>query len=134
MSDIEDDDDGPAYGEFVVWFMRTIALLWLIKGLMHWYSLLGVGEGEATRFLGMPDAVQAAIVMFAVFDLVAAVGLWMAAPWGGVLWLLAAAGYVILEVFLPEVFGRQYIFLGFVCCLILVYFFLIYMASRAADR
>ena len=33
---------------------------------------------------------QATIVAFACFDLLAAVGLWLAAPWGGAIWLLCA--------------------------------------------
>ena len=33
---------------------------------------------------------RATIVFFAAVDLLAAVGLWLAAPWGGVLWLLCA--------------------------------------------
>ena len=35
----------------------------------------------------LPRALQGAIVFFAAVDLLAAVGLWLAAPWGGVLWL-----------------------------------------------
>jgi len=131
MSDIEPERSGPAYGEYIVWFMRAVSLLWLAKGVMHWFVVLGVGEGEATTFLGMPTRVQSAIVLFAVFDLVAAVGLWMAAAWGGVLWLLAAGGYAVLELLMPEIFGRQYYFIGTICVLILVYFFLMFMASRA---
>jgi hypothetical protein len=33
---------------------------------------------------------QATIVAFACFNLLAAVGLWLAAPWGGAIWLLCA--------------------------------------------
>ena len=39
----------------------------------------------------LPRPLQATIVFFAAVDLLAAVGLWLAAPWGGVLWLLCAA-------------------------------------------
>ena len=134
MSDVEPDRSGPAYGEYIVWFMRAVALLWLAKGVMHWFVVLGVGEGEATTFLAMPSQVQSAIVLFAVFDLVAAVGLWLAAPWGGVIWLLAAGGYVLLEMLMPEIFGRQYFFIGIICILILVYFFLMFMAARVPQE
>jgi len=134
MSDVEPDRAGLPYGEYVVWFMRGISLLWLAKGVMHWFIVLGVGEGEATSFLAMPPQVQSAIVLFAVFDLVAAVGLWLAAPWGGVLWLLAAGGYVLLEMAMPQIFGRQVVFIAVICVLILVYFFLMFMASRSTDQ
>jgi uncharacterized membrane protein (DUF2068 family) len=36
-------------------------------------------------FDNLPPLRIAAVIYFAVFDLVAAVGLWMAAPWGGVI-------------------------------------------------
>ena len=36
---------------------------------------------------------QATIIYFAVIDLMAAVGLWMASTWGGVLWLLAVMSH-----------------------------------------
>ena len=42
------------------------------------------------QFATLPLALQATIVAFACLDLLAAIGLWLAAPWGGVLWLLCA--------------------------------------------
>src|SRR5438045_748752 len=77
---------------------------------------------------------QSACVVVAVFGVVAAVGLWMAAAWGGVIWLLAAAGYVLLEVLNPDIFGRQFMFMAVICVLILVYFFLMFMASRTTEE
>ena len=48
---------------------------------------------------------QAATVFFAVIDLVAAVGLWLAAAWGAVIWLMAVASMLAVEIFFPQVFG-----------------------------
>ena len=75
---------------------------------MHWSLVLGLGEGQDTRFLAMPVMSQSATVFFAVLDLVAAVGLWMAAAWGGVIWLIAAMSHLFLNLFMPHVFGRQH--------------------------
>jgi uncharacterized membrane protein (DUF2068 family) len=44
-------------------------------------------------------------VFFAVIDLVAAVGLWLAAAWGAVIWLTAVASMLAVEIFFPQVFG-----------------------------
>jgi uncharacterized membrane protein (DUF2068 family) len=44
-------------------------------------------------------------VFFAVIDLVAAVGLWLAAAWGAVIWLMSIASMLAVEVFFPQVFG-----------------------------
>jgi len=129
MSTVEDDDSTP-YGEYLVWFMRAVAVLWLAKGLMHWSLVIGLGEGPDTRFLGMPPMTQAATVFFAVLDLVAAVGLWMAAAWGGVIWLIAAISHVLLNLFMPHVFGRQLTFISVIIILVAVYLGLTFMASR----
>ncbi len=48
---------------------------------------------------------QTATVFFAVIDLVAAVGLWLAAAWGAVIWLTAVASMLAVEIFFPQVFG-----------------------------
>ena len=47
---------------------------------------------DRARFPDVSAAVVAATIFFAVLDLVAAVGLWLVAPWGGVVWLLTADG------------------------------------------
>ena len=44
---------------------------------------------------------QTATVFFAVIDLVAAVGLWLAAAWGAVVWLTACVSMAAVEVFFP---------------------------------
>ena len=44
-------------------------------------------------------------MFFAVIDLVAAVGLWLAAAWGAVIWLTAVASMLAVEIFFPQVFG-----------------------------
>ena len=36
---------------------------------------------------------------------VAAVGLWLAAPWGAVVWLTASVSMVVVEVFFPQMYG-----------------------------
>jgi hypothetical protein len=44
-------------------------------------------------------------VFFAVIDLVAAVGLWLAAPWGAVVWLTSVVSMAMVELFFPGVYG-----------------------------
>ncbi len=74
----------------LVWFMRTLAWVWVAKGLFNWSLVLGAFPGYGD-FTMLPLPLQGSIVFFAAVDLLAAVGLWLAAPWGGVLWLLCAA-------------------------------------------
>ena len=79
-----------SWTDALVWFMRTLAWVWVAKGLFNWGLVLGALPGYGD-FTALPQALQGSIVFFAAVDLLAAVGLWLAAPWGGVLWLLCAA-------------------------------------------
>ena len=73
----------------LLWYMRTLAWVWVAKGLFNWAIILGAFPALGD-FTTMSLALQATIVAFACFDLLAAVGLWLAAPWGGAIWLLCA--------------------------------------------
>jgi hypothetical protein len=89
----------------LVFFLRLMAAVSLVKGLYHWSRVVGIGVGPAEMFEYHSVAWQAATVFFAVIDLVAAVGLWLAAAWGAVIWLTAVASMLAVEIFFPQVFG-----------------------------
>jgi hypothetical protein len=80
-----------------------VAVLELLKGLLHWAVLIGVA---GTSVLDTPTAFRVATVYFAVLDPVAGVGMWLTSSWGAVLWLVAAASQIALCVAFPEVFGH----------------------------
>jgi hypothetical protein len=69
--------------------MRTLAWVWVAKGLFDWAIILGAFPSLG-QFTTMALPLQATIVAFACLDLLAAIGLWLAAPWGGAIWLLCA--------------------------------------------
>jgi hypothetical protein len=81
----------------LVWFMRTMAVVWITKGLFAWTVVLGIHHAVAD-FLELPPFMRGMIGFSAVGDLMAAVGLWLAAPWGGVLWLICAASEILAAV------------------------------------
>lgn len=91
----------------LVLFLRLIAGLSLLKGLYHWALVLGIGDGAGSTFESSSMPWQAATVFFAVIDLVAAVGLWLAAAWGGVVWLTAAISMAAIELMFPQVYGGR---------------------------
>ena len=98
----------PAIGGWtrrLVLFLRVMAGVAMLKGLYHWTRVCGIGVGEAELFQYQPIAWQVATVFFAVIDLVAAVGLWLAAAWGAVIWLMSVASMLAVEIFFPQVFG-----------------------------
>jgi hypothetical protein len=75
-------------------------------------------------------SLQGSIVFFAAVDLLAAVGLWLAAPWGGVLWLLC----VSIETVSPALGVRGgatgVLGVGLNVVLVAVYFFLTWRAGQ----
>jgi hypothetical protein len=91
----------PNAPETLVWFMRTMACVWVAKGLFNWAVLMGLNP-RLGDFTMLPRALQTTVVFFAGADLLAAIGMWLAAPWGGVLWLLCAG----LEAISPMFGGR----------------------------
>jgi hypothetical protein len=89
----------------LVLFLRVMAGLSMLKGLYHWSRVCGIGVDASDGFMYHSIAWQAATIFFAVIDLVAAVGLWLAAAWGAVIWLTAVASMLAVEIFFPQVFG-----------------------------
>ncbi len=77
------------WGTALLWYVRTLAWVWVGKGLFSWAIIVGAFPGLGD-FAAMALPLQATVVTFACFDLLAAVGLWLAAPWGGAIWLLCA--------------------------------------------
>jgi hypothetical protein len=113
----------------LVLFLRVIAGLAMVKGLYHWAVVCGFAGGS-DGFLAMSTAAQTATVFFAIIDLVAAVGLWLAAPWGAVVWLTASVSMVVVDVFFPQVYGEQLTVVVVEGALIAAYLFLAVMAAR----
>ena len=113
----------------LILFLRVMAGFAMLKGLFHWSRLVGIGmSGDLFEYHSI--AWQAATVFFAVLDLVAAVGLWLAAAWGAVIWLMSVASMLALEVFFPQVFGAS-IFAGLLeLGLLCLYLFLALKAAR----
>ena len=115
----------------LILFLRVMAAISMLKGLYHWALVLGIGDGTGTTFESGSIPWQAATVFFAVIDLVAAVGLWLAAAWGGVVWLTAAISMAAVEVFFPQVFGGSSLVVMFELLSIFAYVGLALMAGRA---
>jgi uncharacterized membrane protein (DUF2068 family) len=91
----------------LILFLRIMAGVSLVKGIYHWSLVLGIADGNGSTFEQASMPWQAATVFFAVIDLVAAVGLWLAAAWGGVVWLTASISMAAIELFFPQVFGGR---------------------------
>lgn len=119
--------------ERLILYVRVMAVLALIKGLYHWAKVCGIWSDEG-GFEGETLSWRAATVFFAVIDLVAAVGLWLAAAWGGVVWLTAAISMAAVEVFFPQVFGGRFVLIAAEAAAVGGYLALAVLAARERDE
>jgi len=99
---------GPSLAEQAfVWFQRLVAGYCLLFGVLYWVRLIGVYDGPLWRFDLMPVQWQVAAVTLAVFYPFAAIGLWMLASWGPVIWVICAATETAMYFLFPDLYGHR---------------------------
>jgi hypothetical protein len=125
---IEGDEN--AWTRRLVLFLRIMALLSILKGLYHWAQVTGFIGGEDDAFENQSMAWQAATVYFAVIELVAAVGLWLATPWGAVVWLTTVVSMAVIELMFPGIYGGSLWVVGGEALMLAAYLALAWMAAR----
>jgi uncharacterized membrane protein (DUF2068 family) len=131
-------DDGEArrqrrWTRLLIVYLRLLAALCIVRGLMDWALILGF-TGHEDQFLLAPLAGQSALVLLAVLSCIAAVGLWLTSAWGAVLWLIVT----LCEVLLPMTAARgmrqagatEYVLLA----LAVVYVLLTWLSARERER
>jgi hypothetical protein len=118
------------WGLYLVIFMRITAALWLVQGLLQWRTILAP---EASPLDAMPSLEASAVVFFAIMNLLAAVGLWLAVPWGGVLWLFAVSAQMFMIGFMPGLIEGGRLMLALDVALIVSYFVLSWYAAQERD-
>ena len=114
----------------LVLFLRIMAVVSVAKGLYHWAQVTGFIGGEEEAFENQPLAWQTATVYFAVIELVAAVGLWLATPWGAVVWLTTVVSMAVIELMFPAIYGGSLMVVGFEALMLAAYLALAWMAAR----
>jgi Family of unknown function (DUF6163) len=133
MNAMDRTEAAPVEERWTAWFMlflRTMAGVSLVKGLYHWAMVVGIGQGPFSAFETSSTAWQAATMYFAVIDLVAAVGLWLAAAWGGVVWLTATISMAAIELLFPQVYGGRILVVLVDVAMLVIYFSLAVAAAR----
>jgi hypothetical protein len=114
----------------LVFFLRLMAVAAVVKGLYHWAQVTGFVGGEDDAFENQPMAWQTATVYFAVIELVAAVGLWLATPWGAVVWLTTVVSMAVIELMFPGIYGGSLVVVGVEAAMLAAYLALAWMAAR----
>jgi hypothetical protein len=97
--------EGKRWSYRLIMFLRVMAVISFGKGLYHWAVICGIGAPLPSGFDSYSTPYQVATVFFAVIDLVAGVGLWLAAPWGAVVWLTSIISMAAVELLFPQIFG-----------------------------
>jgi Family of unknown function (DUF6163) len=125
---IEGDDN--VWTRRLVLFLRIMAVVSIMQGLYHWAQVTGFIGSEEDAFENQPMAWQAATVYFAVIELVAAVGLWLATPWGAVVWLTTVVSMAVIELMFPGIYGGSLLVVGGEALMLVGYLALAWMAAR----
>ena len=86
-------------------YMRAMALLLLIAGLARACQVLGIFTPDGLGFADLTPAKRSAAVTLLLVDIFAAVGLWIGAAWGPVMWAVALAVEVSMYTLFSELFG-----------------------------
>lgn len=118
------------WGQRLLLFLRIMAGVSMLNGLRYWAIVTGIAFGPPGGFEGQTMAWQTATVFYAVIDLVAAVGLWLAAPWGAVVWLTSAVSMVVIQIAFPQIYDDSIFIVMFQPIVIAAYLFLAVMAAR----
>ncbi len=117
----------------LVLYLRVIAGVSMFKGLYHWALVCGI-IGEEGGFEAHAQSWQATTSFFAIIDLVAAVGLWLVAPWGAVVWLTSTVTMIVVHVFFDQVYGTDILVIMLGTLAIVAYLVLAVLAAREHPR
>ncbi|CAN5505439.1 hypothetical protein BH11PSE4_BH11PSE4_06570 [soil metagenome] len=123
------DSQDNAWTRRLVLFLRVMAVLSVAKGLYHWAQITGFIGGEDDAFEYQTMAWQTSTVYFAVIELVAAVGLWLATPWGAVVWLTTVVSMAVIELMFPAIYGGSLTIVSIEALLLSAYLALAWMAA-----
>jgi hypothetical protein len=121
---------GDVWATRLVLFLRVMAAVALVKGLYYWAIVCGVGAPSPAGFDAYAMPFQSATVFFAVIDLVAAVGLWLAAPWGAVVWLTSVISMAAVEALFPQIYGGRLWVITLELALLGIYLSLALLSAR----
>lgn len=113
----------------LVIFLRVMAVIAIIKGLYHWAQVTGFIGADDQAFENQPMSWQTATVYFAVIELVAAVGLWLATPWGAVVWLTSVVSMAVIELMFPNIYGGNIVVIALEGVLLVGYLALAWKAA-----
>ncbi len=112
-----DDDAEDWLTRVTAYYLMGVAILLLSAGLTRSGMILGITPtGES--FDTMDASGRTGAVALACLDILAAVGLWIRAVWGPVMWAIAVIVETVMYTFLSDLFGSHPLRVAVHCVLI----------------
>ena len=124
------DSGNARWTRWLVLFLRVMAGASMLKGLYHWTQVCSIGVEPDMVFEAHSTSWQTATVFFAVIDLIAAVGLWLVAAWGAVVWLTAAVSMMAVEFLFPQIYDTGWTISSIEAVLLAIYLLLALKSAR----
>ncbi len=134
LSNTDRPDDESRFGRLLVIFMRAVAALWIFEGLMQWGSVVVTNVDGRSGLAALSLSAIVAVIFFAVINLIASVGLWLATPWGGVIWLVTAGAQLFVLVIMPGFFDHPVITAMSNLVLVAAYLTLTWLVAGGRDQ
>lgn len=128
--DYKEDTTGERYREFLVWFLRTLGVVFLIAGLIYWRPLIGLVDDPTAAFTALERPEQITLLIFALLMPVTATGLWFGASWGVGLIAMSLIIRLIMAFGFPQHFQPEYVVIGGHVAIIVIYVVLRLMIHR----
>ncbi|HSI39627.1 MAG TPA: DUF6163 family protein [Xanthobacteraceae bacterium] len=127
---------GPASNALGPWqkrlliYLRLLAGFMLMKTVYSWMLIGGLWDVDGSHFQLLSFAAQAAVVWAAIMNPAAAIGLWLGAAWGVVLWLVTTLVQILISATAPEGVGSLYIVAAVEAVLVIAYGVVAFRAGR----
>jgi len=113
----------------LVYYLRILAIVMLVRALIHWMSVLGIDTGLYAPFEEMNLPWQVMTVYFAALDAIACVGLWFGAVWGVAGFLFAAVTEIVMHMIFTDLFGPNQAVVVFDVAGVVIYLLLAWWAG-----
>lgn len=112
-------------------YLRVVALLLLAAGLARACQILGITP-DGQNFDDLTPALRSGATTLLLVDVFAAVGLWIGAAWGPVMWAVALAIEVSMYTLFSHLFGSYPLRVFIHGCLFIGFLALTFMEWRRA--
>ncbi|TDI56228.1 MAG: hypothetical protein E2O93_06395 [Alphaproteobacteria bacterium] len=101
-----DDNDEDLLARGIVYYLMVVAILLLGAGLVRAGLILGITPtGESFETMNL--SARTGVVVLVFLDLFAAVGLWIRAIWGPLMWAVAIIVETAMYTLLSDLFGAH---------------------------